>query len=322
MGKPADATLESLGSSRPRRRSPTNQKGDRLRQLRAFCYAAQEGGLSRAARRLNLTQPAISRHVSTLEEELDTQLFERRGPYIHLTEAGETLFALAMPLVDGMDGLDDTFIQRRTTGVADTIQIAASPVGAVHILPRYVQQYRKQYPDVKLHLKPVSCREGLARLRAYDADFFIGSLDAVPDDLEYCPFLVSDEVLITPLDHPFATRQSVTLREAAQYPAILSPLDTDTGTSLESAAHRSRLKIDDALETEGYDVIKRYVEAGLGISVVPSICVGKTDRVAAVPFEQAASRQTYGVITVAGRPLSRAATRFVALLGPELPSLA
>ncbi len=322
MGNPAVGHSRSLGASQGQRRSPTNQKGDRLRQLRAFCYAAQEGSLSRAARRLKLTQPAISRHVGTLEEELETQLFERRGPYIHLTEAGENLLALAMPLVDGMDRLDEAFTEQRTLGVTDAVRIAASQVGTLHILPPHVRQYREHYPNVKLSLKPVSCREGLACLRAYEADFFVGSLDVVPDDLEYRPFLACDLILITPLDHPFARRRSVTLREAAEYPAILSPLGTDTRTSLESAAHQSRLKINDALETEGYDVIKRYVEAGIGISAVPSICVGKTDRVAVVPFEQAATRRTYGVITVAGRPLSSAATRFVALLGPEIPSLA
>ena len=319
MSNPVVETHSRPRSSPSRQRSTTNPKGDRLRQLRAFCYAAQEGGLSRAARRLNLTQPAISRHVGRLEEELDTQLFERRGPYIHLTEAGEDLLALAKPLVEGMDRLNDTFAERQTTAGHDIVKIAAGQVGALHILPEYFLLYRRQYPDVKLTLKPVGGREGLARLRAYEVDFFVGAMEVVPDDLEYRPFVACDLVLITPLDHPLARRRSVTPHEATRYPTVLPPVGTDTRGAVDAIARQLRLEIDDVLETEGYDVIKRYVEAGIGISTVPSICVRETDRVAVVQLEETVTSRTYGVITIAGRPLSRAAARFVALLGVEIP---
>ena len=82
-------------------------KRDRLRQLRAFCHAARSQSITRAAAELGITQSAVSMQVRELEHELEAVLFERSGPRISLSPAGEQLFAIAGPLVEAMDGLPD-----------------------------------------------------------------------------------------------------------------------------------------------------------------------------------------------------------------------
>ena len=88
---------------RDERRTQRYPKGDRLKQLRAFCRSARLGSISRAAERLRLSQPSVSLQVSALEEELGLSLFDRRGRSLLLTHVGERLYHLALPLVHGMD---------------------------------------------------------------------------------------------------------------------------------------------------------------------------------------------------------------------------
>ena len=87
-------------------------KQNRLKQLRAFCYAAKTGSISRAADHLYLSQPSVSLQIQALERELNTMLFERRGPKIRLTPDGQALLEIAQPMVEGIDSLRETFAER------------------------------------------------------------------------------------------------------------------------------------------------------------------------------------------------------------------
>jgi len=89
--------------------APTYYKQNRLKQLRAFCFAARDGRISRAAEQLYLSQPSVSLQVQALERELETTLFERRGPNIRLTPQGQALVEIALPLVEGIDALPENF---------------------------------------------------------------------------------------------------------------------------------------------------------------------------------------------------------------------
>lgn len=87
-------------------------KQNRLKQPRAFCHAARTGSISAAAQALFLSQPSVSLRAQSLERELGTVLFERRGPQIKLTPEGKQLYELARPLIEGMDKLPETFAER------------------------------------------------------------------------------------------------------------------------------------------------------------------------------------------------------------------
>lgn len=84
-------------------------KNNSLKQLRAFCQVVRSGSITRAAEQLFLSQPSITLQIQALERELEVTLFERRGPHLKLTPSGESLYALAGPLVDGIDGLPQNF---------------------------------------------------------------------------------------------------------------------------------------------------------------------------------------------------------------------
>ena len=115
--------------------APPYYKQNRLKQLRAFCYAARLGSISRAAEQLFLSQPSVSLQIQALERELGVELFERRGPSIRLTAQGESLLELAQPLVQGIDGIAESFASELGDLNSGEINIAAGESTILYLLP-------------------------------------------------------------------------------------------------------------------------------------------------------------------------------------------
>ena len=119
---------------------------NRYRQLRAFCQTAKTGSISKAAVRLELSQPSVSLQIQALEKELQTLLFERRGPRIKLTPAGQLLLDMAEPLVEGMDNLTDTFGAAVSEVTSGPLDIAAGESTLLYILPELTKRFMDTYP--------------------------------------------------------------------------------------------------------------------------------------------------------------------------------
>ena len=150
-------------------------KRDRLRQLRAFCHAARFESATRAAEHLDISQPAVSLHLRELEHELEAVLFERRGPRITLTSAGERLQAIARPLVESMDRIAATFADGFENSVAGVLRIAAGPSASAFVLPPYLLRFRADYPEVRLRVRNALVGEALKLLAAGEVDLVMGA---------------------------------------------------------------------------------------------------------------------------------------------------
>src|SRR5690348_140325 len=173
-------------------------KGNRHKQLRAFVATVKLGTLSRAAEALFLSQPTVSLQLQALERELGVPLLERRRRRINLTDAGEALYELARPLIEGWENLDRDF-QARVKGLtAGRLTIAAGASTIQYLLPELVRRYREAFPAVHLQLANVTGRDDLALLRADEADFAVGSMLEVPNDIAWAPLRHYDPMLITP----------------------------------------------------------------------------------------------------------------------------
>ena len=294
-------------------------KRDRLRQLRVFCHAARMESISRAAESLGLSQPAVSLHVRELEHEMEAMLFDRSGPRIALTSAGERLFRLANPMVEAMDRLPDAFTEGLDDLISGEVRMTAGPSGVAFVLPPFLKRFRDEYPGIRLQVRNALVVQGLELLSANEVDFVVGGREPETKDFLYHPVFSYELVLITSLDHPLAGRESVDIREAAEYPAIVPPAGTYNRQFGESIAHRFGVEAKVAIEASGWGVIKGYVEAGLGISIVPSLCLGEKERLWVIPFGQHARPRSYGVFTRRGRNLSPPAERFIRMMAPDFP---
>ena len=292
----------------------------RLKQLRAFCYSAELRNMSRAADRMGVGRPAVSQLVRALEEEFETALFERRGPRLVPTPAGDSLYRVALPLVLGIDRIHSAFAEELGQAVAGEIRIGAGLSSNAFILPRYVKAFRDLYPGVAVRVTGGDPRETVGQVRSHEIDFAVGAMGSTPGDLEFHEILSSKMVTITPEGHPLAERERVRPEDIAAWPVVAPPPGTYAREFLDIASGHFGVAPAIAMETGMWGVMKRYVEAGVGIAFVPDISIAPGDRLCMIPFEKRIENyvrsRAYGVIAHRGRSLSRAAQRFIDLMVP------
>ena len=291
-------------------------KRERLKQLRAFHHSANLNSMTQAAERLGLSQPAVSLHVRELEHELETALFDRSGPHIALTEAGEILYELVSPLVEGVDDLFINFAEELRDNPSGDIALGASHGAAAYVLPPLLKSFRDLYPGIRLHVRRCAVRDGFRLLLAGDIEFLTGPRESFPgksveDKIAYHPMFHYDLVLITSPDHSLAGRESPTREEIADSPMIVPSAGTYSTRSGESAIREFNLEPNVAIEAGGWSTVKRYVEAGLGIAMIPSICVTAKDSLSVNFLRQHFKRASYGMYLRTDKSLSPIAERFV-----------
>lgn len=294
-------------------------KQNRLKQLRAFCYTNRAGSISEAAEQLFLSQPSVSLQIQALERELEITLFERRGPRIHLTPEGEILYKLAAPLVDGIDKLQESFAAHYGKLESGELNIAAGESTILYILPDAIKEFAEQYPKIRLKLHNVTGRDGMAMLRADEADFAVGSMLDVPEDIMYQPMFTYDPVLITPPDHPLAAlakEKEITLEEISPHNLILPPRHLSTWRIVDLVFRQYNLTYNVTLEAGGWEVIKKYVELGMGISIVTAVCLGEDDSIAKISLKKYFPTRSYGLVLRQGKFLSPQAKRFIDIMAP------
>lgn len=297
--------------------SPLYYKNNRLKQLRAFHQVVRAGSISRAADRLCLSQPSVSLQLQALERELGVILFERRGPHLRLTAEGETLYQLAEPLVEGIDKLHETFAARFGDINSGELNIGAGESTILYVLPEPVRQFVTQYPGVRLKLHNVTGRDGMKMLRSDEIDFAVGSMLDVPEELEYRPVVTFDPMLITPKNHPLAAlckERELTLQDISAYGLILPPAHLSTWRIVKYVFQQHDVAFTVTLEAGGWEVIKKYVELGLGISIVTDICLDGRENLESIPLKRYFPQRSYGLVLRRGGIPSPQARRFIEIL--------
>jgi DNA-binding transcriptional LysR family regulator len=295
-------------------------KGNRLKQLRAFCYAVKFGTVARAAEALFLSPSSVSLQLSALEKELGTRLLERTRPRLALTSEGQMLYDIARPLVEGIESLDQQFRAQRQNLDQGAVNIAAGASTIQYLLPPLVRDYRERFPDVRLQLSNVTGKDGLALLRSDQVDFAVGSMLDVPHDVSYEPVHWFDPMLILPLDHPLAAKADIALEDLSPYGLILPPQRLTTYRLVDLVFQQRKVPYRVAIEVGGWEVIKQYVAMGMGVSIVTGICLNDEDksRLAVRNMRRYFPQRSYGVVMRKGKYLSQQARAFIDLVKPGL----
>ncbi|MFT3755097.1 MAG: LysR family transcriptional regulator [Pseudoxanthomonas sp.] len=295
-------------------------KSDRLKPLRAFCQTVRLGSVSRAAQALFISQPAVTQQLQALEREFGTALFERSGRRMTPTREGQMLFDMALPLVEGIDGLAHQFHDKIGGLDAGELKIAANSSTILYLLPRIVEAFRAQHPEVRLSLHPAISADGADLLREDAVDLAVGSMLDVPPDLDYAPVYQFEPMLITPRTHPLASKPKLELHDLSPHPLILPPKRQVTYRLIDLVFQKNRVPYTVALELTDWEIIKRYVAMGMGISIVSSICLSDADRerLAVRSLSEWFPPRSYGVVIRKGKYLSPQARDFVELIKPDL----
>ena len=295
-------------------------KSDRLKPLRAFCQTVRLGSVSRASEALYVSQPAITLQLQALERELGVGLFERSGRRLTPTREGQLLYELAQPLVENLDGLAGSFRDKVRGLDAGELNIAANSSTILYLLPKIVEHFRAQHPDVRLTLHNAASADGTDLLRSDAVDLAVGSMLDLPADLSYAPVYRFEPLLIAPPDHPLIRQRSLKLEDLSPYGLILPPKRLVTYRLVDLVFQQHRVPYTVALEVGGWEVIKQYVAMGMGISIITSICLTDADRgrLAARSLSAWFPTRSYGVVVRKGKYLSPQARAFIELIQPDL----
>lgn len=287
-----------------------------LKELRAFCVTYQNGNMSKASEILFASQPTISLQIKKLESELNVLLFERHGPKLKITAEGEILYKIASPLVQGIDHIKDDFQSQHGDLNAGELTIAAAETTLLYTLPEPIHQFVTKYPGIRLKMENVTGRDGRELVASGQVDFAVSSLLNTPVELDYEPFISYSPILIAPPDHPLGKLENVTMHDIAKYGLILPPSQFSSWSLIKMvfALNGTHFKV--ALEAGGWEVIKRYVEIGLGVSITTTICMTEEDKdkFVIIPLDTYFPNRKYGVIKRKDKLLSSPAKRFVDIL--------
>ena len=293
-------------------------KQNRIKQLRAFCYSAQSGTISKAAERLFLSQPSVSLQIQALERELGITLFERRGPRIRLTPDGQTLYELALPLVEGIDALPEHFVTRSHSLQSGRLDIAAGQSSTLYLLPDLLKQFMNRYPGVRVKLHNVLGREMATALRSDEVDFGVGSMLDLPDDMIYHAVYTYDLSLLAPKGHPLSKKREITLTDVAEAGLILPPRHLTTWGLVNLVFQQHSIPYKVQLEVGGWEAVKRYVELGFGVAIASNICLTGDESLDILPLPEVFPKRTYGVMLRRGKYLAPQAKRFIEFMKPGL----
>ena len=168
-------------------------------------------------------------------------------------------------------------------------------------------------------MKTGTGRQRLDWLRNHELDLVVAAMDIPPPDVEFHPVVESELVLITPEDHPLAGRDSVTLEEAAAYPFVGHTTEHYTRQIAEVILRLRGVAPKIAAEVNGWGMITNYVAAGVGISVVPDVCLTEHEPVRRIRLKGVVPLRKYGAITRRGGPLSLCASRLLEIMVADSP---
>ncbi|MAV29829.1 MAG: LysR family transcriptional regulator [Cycloclasticus sp.] len=292
-------------------------KSNRHKQLRSFCMAAKVGGFSKAADLLQLSQPSVSLQIQSLEKELKATLFIRNGPKITLTDAGKKLLELAKPLVEQMDSLPTRFTALHHPEETVEINIAAGEASILYLLPTIIENFKQRYPNVHIRLHNVSGKSGVDAVRNETVDFAVGPMLEVPADILYKQMYRFVPVLIMPFGHPLSSVEDISLDDIVQYELILPPKHLNTWRIVDDVLQKHHLSYKTSLEAWSWEIIKKYVELGLGISIVTSVSLTGNEQLIAKPLSKYFPDYYYGVTMKRKSNLSLPAKNFIELIDPS-----
>ena len=186
----------------------------------------------------------------------------------------------------------------------------------MYILPKPISKFVERYPSIRLKLSNVTGRSGRELVLSDEVDFSVSSMLDVPDNLDYSPFVSYSTVLITPLGHPLTKLKKVTLQDIAEHPLILPPSNYSSWRLLKMVFGLSGVRFNVAVEAGGWEVIKSYVQIGMGVSIVTRLCITEEDKdkMSVIPLDEHFPNRKYGIVIRKGKHLSSPAQRFINIL--------
>jgi DNA-binding transcriptional LysR family regulator len=288
---------------------------DVLPLLETFCAVAELGSLTRAAEHLNLTQPAVTRQLRTLERQLGAVLVTRTPQGVKLTAVGEAVLPHARQALAAVRAVEQAAVAATTTGVG-RLRIAAGLMVTLYVLPPVVAAFRSAYPGVEVELQPAHQRVALERLLGYEVDAAVIASPVRSPQVRFVSILRDPLLLVTgPVLH--VAVDPVSVEELRGANLLVLPVTTGLHEQVEGLLRQRHVDVH-LVEYPTAETIKTAVALGMGITILPrSAVASELERGTLVARAFAdwpdAERVIHALVRVEGRPPHHV-TAFIALL--------
>mgnify|MGYP001812896483 FL=1 len=277
--------------------------------LQAFVLVAETGSFSHAAEKLHLTQPAVSKRVALLEDQLQTELFDRIGRNISLTEAGRALLPHAKQVQQDLQ-LAVRSVRDLDGEVGGELRLATSHHIGLHRLPPLLSYFSKAFPEVQIDIDFMDSEQAYDLITQGKAELAVVTLSPTESDNT-----ITTPIWRDPLDfmvqagHPLTRTQALELADLSKHPAILPGLNTYTGQIIKGLFDQRQLPLQVSMATNYLETIRMMASVGLGWTVLPRSMAD--DSLDQLQVMDAGLERTLGCVYHRGRSLSRAAAAFI-----------
>lgn len=277
--------------------------------LQAFVAVADSGSFSKAAASLFLSQPAVSKRVSTLEQELGIALFDRVGHGIHLTEAGRDLLPRARTLLLELADIKK-HISNLSGEVAGALAMGTSHHIGLHRLPEVLQAFTGRHPRVRLDIRFMDSEEACDEVAKGNLELGIVTLPTnTPAELEARPVWQDPLDVVVGRGHPLAGRARVDMTGLLQHVAVLPSPETFTGAILRSALGERAVELNTGMSTNYLETLRMLASVGLGWTLLPRTMRGED--LVALQVPGLSLSRSLGIVTHRARTLSNAARAMI-----------
>lgn len=292
-----------------------------IHALKAFIAVAELNSFSLAAEQLHLTQPAISKRIRGLEDQLNSPLFDRHNRSLSLTNTGHSLLPKAREIVQ-LVGDTQLSIKNLNQQVEGRLQLGTSHHIGLHRLPPYLKNFVAQYPKAELNLSFMGSESAYQAIAQRQVELALTTLEA-PYSTEELPEGIATEVLwqdqmvfVCAIDHTLSRIAQPSLQDLSEYSAILPEANTFTFKLLAEQFKQQNLKLNTPMPTNYLETIKMLVSVGLGWSLLPESMLDNSDDTGlhVLSVEQIQLTRPLGLLYLQGRTLSNAAKAFIALI--------
>lgn len=252
----------------------------RIDDLTTLLTVARTRNFSQAAKELKTSQGTVSNHISALEEQFETKLFERTANGAEVTEAGLILIETAKQILQDAQNAKVKInnIKNSPSGI---IKIAASNIPGEHILPKIIDQFQKIQPNIKLKIESQDSLTGLNSLLKKAVDFAaVGTTQGFEQEIDFTQIGEDRLVLITPNDHKIGNHKAVNLKEIAQYPLIHRQETSGTRREIEKLFENNKIQLDKhgiAFELGSTEAVITAVSEGRGLGIISSLAAAKAE---------------------------------------------
>ncbi|MCZ6873219.1 MAG: LysR family transcriptional regulator, partial [bacterium] len=240
-----------------------------VRQLLAFKTIVETGGFTKAARQLNLTQSALSHQIKTLETQLQTQVFNRVGKRVVMTQAGEVLLRYAAPVLQQLLEARRTIDELQKPGHG-RLRTSAATYTCYQVLPHVLREFRVTYPHVELFVAAEYTNVAVQGLLSGELDLGIFVLPPSTNGLHVEDLCQDELVVIVAPSHPWAHRRRVQWSDLATQVLITYNRASETFQKIQHELQDRGITLQETMEVQHGAAVMEMVKVGLGVALVPS----------------------------------------------------